>query len=267
MAWVKRARKPRRASTRLTPVCNHVRSKDRERASGCKRARAPWRFRLNAALFTPPTTRNPDPGGTGVARGPKRNFRNPRPLLPSPTGVGEGRDRGGDILESMTSPTSRAIRLAKAGLAVSICVCGIACSRAKMPFLGMWAGGFSVDTVSGRSGIAEREAYRMAGFLQIYAGGTFKMGMRNRAQNIDLSGTWTFKGRRATLTFTDVAFDETSVDELRAVGRPFVPPSDLKDSYGRALILDLGPNDKSLTGLKIGVGDLTGKYEFHKGQR
>jgi len=135
-----------------------------------------------------------------------------------------------------------------------------------MPFLGKWSGGFNVQRVTvGADTPKDRERSSLHGFVQIYATNRkFKLHLEGEQEALDLTGTWTFKKNRMTLTTTDFAVDDQGGADMRNPNMKFIPADELRVGYTRPMVLDLSPDKKHLSGLPITIGGLVGKHDFAK---
>lgn len=135
-----------------------------------------------------------------------------------------------------------------------------------VPFLGKWTGGFNVQRVTkGADSATDRERSSLHGFVQIYATNRkFKIHLDGEQESLDITGEWTFKKNRMTLTTTDFVLDDQGGEDMRNPNMKFIPAEELRLGYSRPLVLDLSPDKKKLSGLPITIGNLVGKHEFIK---
>jgi len=70
-----------------------------------------------------------------------------------------------------------------------------------MPFLGKWIGRFEVSEIEGGGTANDLKREQMKGYVQVYATErTYKMEMEGEQETISISGNWTIKANRITLT-------------------------------------------------------------------
>lgn len=138
------------------------------------------------------------------------------------------------------------------------------CNKDHIPYLGHWDGGFVVT--GAETGVPSAKL-AMNGYLQLYrTNDKFLIQLSNPTQVLNLSGVWHMVGKnRIELTFNDFRLDEPDLTKLKAMRRPYIEPSDLKNAYSKTMVLVLSP-DGNLTGLLMRVGPLLGKHVFKKGQ-
>ena len=140
------------------------------------------------------------------------------------------------------------------------------CGDAKiLPYLGKWLGQFEVQTMATGGSENDKKRESLKGYVQVYANKhTFKMKMEGEQEAIDLSGTWSIKGRQLTLAFTEITIDDMGGERFRDPNRKFITPADLRVAYARPLVLNLGSDKKHLDGLTMTMGNLTGRHTFIK---
>lgn len=141
------------------------------------------------------------------------------------------------------------------------------CSNKDMlPYLGKWPGGFVVGEVRrGPNTAIDQKRSSLKGFVQIYATNRkFKIHLEGEQETIDVDGDWTRKARRMDLHVQHVVIDDQGGAALRDPNRKFILPDDIRAAYSRPLILDLSADGKSLNGLPMSIGDLTGRHLFAK---
>ena len=134
-----------------------------------------------------------------------------------------------------------------------------------MPFLGKWIGRFEVSDISGGGTPTDMKREQLRGYVQVYATErSYKMEMEGEQETIDISGFWTIKGNRITLTPKVVTIDDQGGADKRDPNKKFIPADAASAAYSRPLLLQETPDKKSLNGLKITIGSLIGTHFFVK---
>ena len=155
----------------------------------------------------------------------------------------------------------------KLWLAVPLLAILTGCNHNKelLPFLGKWSGQFDVSDIEGGGTAKDIKRETLKGYVQVYATErTYKMEMEGEQETIDISGTWTIKGNRLTLTPNDITIDDQGGADKRDPNKKFIPAADAKAAYNRPLLLQETPDKKALHGLKISIGNLIGTHNFVK---
>ncbi len=145
-------------------------------------------------------------------------------------------------------------RMAVVFLVGTVLVAGCS-NRVELPLYGKWEGAYD----------AARPGVDLKGYLQLYATNhKFKMRIGNYGQTLDTLGNWNLRGRQVLLKFTEINFEGVSKDQAEARKLVYLPPSDVRTAYGHELVLNLSSDSKTLTGLPMGLGGLTGHHVFQK---
>ncbi len=146
-----------------------------------------------------------------------------------------------------------------APLALLLLGCG---DRSKMPYLGKWSGGFDVETV-GKGAVGGRERNRLKGFLQLYrTDARYELHLDGEQFGLVAGGSWSEKAGRVTLSPKEVKIDDGGGEEVRNPNRAWIEPTVLREAYSRPMALRVSKDGKSLTGLLMDVGPLTGAHSF-----
>jgi len=134
-----------------------------------------------------------------------------------------------------------------------------------MPFLGKWSGSFVVSEIQGGGTDKDMKRESLKGYVQVYATNrSYKMEMEGEQETIDISGSWTIKGNRITLTPGKIVIDDQGGVDKRDPNKKFILSDEAQAAYGRPLILSESPDKKSFTGLLITIGKLVGTHRFVK---
>ena len=134
-----------------------------------------------------------------------------------------------------------------------------------LPFLGKWSGRFEVTDIQGGATAKDLKREQLKGFIQVYADQrSYKMEMEGEQEAIKITGNWTIKGNRITLTPKVVTIDDQGGANQRDPNKKFIPAEDARLAYDRPLLLQETPDKKNLNGLKITIGKLVGTHTFFK---
>ena len=140
-------------------------------------------------------------------------------------------------------------------------------NRDLLRYTGKWSGGFTVDSIeSGANTESDRHRSRLEGYLQIYlTERRYKLHLEGEQQGIDVSGNWTAKGDRITLTPKSVEIDDHGGAEKRDPNKKYIPNEEVLNTYNRPLVFIQSPDRQRYNGLPISLGVLIGKHAFDKG--
>ena len=145
-------------------------------------------------------------------------------------------------------------------------LCG-GCNRNSdlLPFLGKWLGRFEISEIQGGGTAQDIKRETLKGYVQVYATSrSYKMEMEGEQEVINITGTWTIKANRITLTPKSIIIDDKGGEDKRDPNKKFIASKDVREAYGRPLLLVESADKKSLTGLKITIGNLLGIHRFVK---
>lgn len=148
--------------------------------------------------------------------------------------------------------------------------------REMMPYFGKWDGGFYIDeTESKRAGFtAPRlgktslplKRYTMEGYLMLYATrDSFKLHLEGEQVVIDIDGTWAVtknsRGEdRITLKPKGFKIDDFGGADMRDPNKAYIPSLDIRDTYGKEILLKPSKDRQKLDGLPISLGKLVGTH-------
>jgi len=139
-------------------------------------------------------------------------------------------------------------------------------NKERMPFYGRWGGGFVVDAIAGGGTEKDRQRSTLNGYLMLYAtGNSFLMHEEGEQEILDIKGTWRLlKPTRVELEIAEIKIDDMGGEDKRDPNRKFIPTDDVRAAYSRPLVLDISPDKQSLTGLRLAMGDLTGRHVYKR---
>ncbi len=127
--------------------------------------------------------------------------------------------------------------------------------RELMPVLGRWNGQLEVVLGEKDSG--------MKGYLMLYATHKkFLLHFEGPQEAMDLSGNWTLKGKQVLMDVVDQKFDDQGGEEKRDPNKPFIPVADLRQAFGKSMVLNRGKDDQTLTGPPVSLGKLQVRQSF-----
>jgi hypothetical protein len=130
---------------------------------------------------------------------------------------------------------------------------------------GGWTGRFAIDSVSGKADPKEIEAELMKGNLQLYiTHSKFKLEMANLHQKFTIGGSWTAEKSRVTITADTFAFKNPTEEEQKTFGLSIIGPDEIRVAFGHAVVFDETEDKRRLTGLKMSIGKLIGRFEFER---
>lgn len=134
-----------------------------------------------------------------------------------------------------------------------------------MPFLGKWKGKFEVAEVQGGVTAQDIKRETLKGYVQVYATNRlYKLEMEGEQETIDVTGVWTIKANRITLSPQKVDIDDQGGADKRDPNKKFIPSDEAQLAYNRPIVLTESRDKKSLTGLEISIGKLVGTHRFVK---
>lgn len=146
-----------------------------------------------------------------------------------------------------------------------VLVAGCNFNKALMPFLGKWSGSFEVTDIAGGGSESDKRRETLKGYIQVYATDRiYRMEMEGEQESVVVTGAWTIKGNRITLKPDHVLIDDQGGADKRDPNKKFIPAADVQAAYGRPLVLTESSDKKSLTGLTMTIGKLTGTHRYIK---
>jgi hypothetical protein len=162
------------------------------------------------------------------------------------------------------------------GLVLAITLSGCQQHREMMPYFGKWDGGFYVDEAEstragfaaprlGKSSIALKR-YTMEGYLMLYATrDSFKLHLEGEQVVIDVDGTWSVtknsRGEdRISLRPKGFKIDDFGGADMRDPNKAYIPSLDIRDTYGKEILLKPSKDRQKLDGLPMSLGKLVGTH-------
>jgi hypothetical protein len=142
--------------------------------------------------------------------------------------------------------------------------------REMMPYFGKWDGGFYVDVPeSQRAGATKNIAlkrFTMEGYLMLYATRDgFKLHLEGEQVVIDVDGTWAVtknsRGEdRISLRPKGFKIDDFGGADMRDPNKAYIPSLDIRDTYGKEMLLRPSKDRQKLDGLPLSLGKLVGVH-------
>ena len=142
--------------------------------------------------------------------------------------------------------------------------------REMMPYFGKWDGGFYVDipesSRAGAGGKIPLKRFTMEGYLMLYATRDgFKLHLEGEQVVIDVDGTWAVtknsRGEdRISLRPKGFKIDDFGGADLRDPNKAYIPSLDIRDTYGKEMLLRPSKDRQKLDGLPLSLGKLVGVH-------
>jgi hypothetical protein len=129
---------------------------------------------------------------------------------------------------------------------------------------GVWPDGkFAVESYDGKTDAKSLQTYETKGMIALYATGMkFLIEMRTPQQGYTIKGKWKAEKNRVTLTANDFVFDNPTEEDQKAYHLDIIAPDALRAAFAHDVVLDESVDKRSLTGLKMSIGKLIGRFEF-----
>jgi hypothetical protein len=135
-----------------------------------------------------------------------------------------------------------------------------------VPYFGKWDGALNIlEIPDGPNTPKDRERESLRGYLMIYgARQKFDLHLEGEQETLDITGQWRLEKDRLTLKASKIDIDDQGGEAFRDPNRKFIPAPDLRQAYGKTIVLKLSPDKLKLTGLKISVGRRIAIHEFSR---
>ncbi|MBS1716571.1 MAG: hypothetical protein JSS72_02420 [Armatimonadetes bacterium] len=114
-------------------------------------------------------------------------------------------------------------------------------------------------------GLIDNGKATFSGDLMLYSNHhKFVINLNNKWQGIEVDGAWSLQAKQLFLTIDTVKLTNSAKESIPNASLVFIEGDDIRNAYGKKLILNLSPDGQSLHGLPIGAGKFKGEHQFTK---